>query len=145
MAYFFCEAAGLLCAMNSGAMTARGSSRWGAANHLLAVFNGGGLNGDGTGSGEGGLRGGGGNDTLDLIGAADGAWGVAGFGVIAGPDEGRCLGAIAGAGAADVLAGAALMRTALNGSPFGPKMPPTSSGTSTFFCTVRRGNCSGLS
>jgi len=104
-----------------------------------------GLNPDGTGSGEEGLIGGGGNGTVDLIGVADGAWGVAGFRVTAGPDAGRCLGAIAGAGAADVFAGDALMRTALNGSPLGPKMPPTSSGTSTFFCTVRRGNCSGLS
>jgi hypothetical protein len=89
--------------------------------------------------------GGGGNGADGLIGIAgcvDGADGITG---VAGPDAGTYFGAIAGADGGEAFAGAVLMRTAESGSPLGPKMPLTSSGTSTVFCVVRRGNWSGLS
>ena len=105
------------------------------------------FNADGAGSGDAGLIGGGGNGDTGLIEAAGCAVGAGAF---RGPDMGTCRGAIAGAGAgaagaADGFAGALLIRSEVSGSPLGPKIPPTSSGTSTLLCAVRRGNCSGLS
>src|SRR5256886_16570082 len=55
-----------------------------------------GLKAEGTGSGEEGLMGGGGNGTVGSIGVADGAGGVAGFEAIAAPVARRRLGSTRG-------------------------------------------------
>ena len=96
------------------------------------------FNADGAGSGEAGLIGGSGSGEIGLIGAA-GCAGAAG-----GAGAGAGFGALAGAEGAGARAVVVLIRSAVSGSPFGPKRPLTSSGTSTRLCAGRRGICSGF-
>ena len=94
---------------------------------------------DGAGKGVEGLMGDDVNGELGVIGCTGcwaGACRAAGFGAETGADAGASLGEIAGsggAGGAGALAGAPPIRSADMGWPLGPKMPPTSSGTATFF------------
>jgi len=76
---------------------------------------------------------------------------MAGWGAGAAQEAGSVLNAPAGCGvsaatgAAGAFAGALVMRSGVNCWPFAPKIPPTSAGTSTFLCALRRANWSGLS